>query len=437
MNCRGLFFVAIDRRRMLAVTQLIFQLFLIFLAAKVAAELSERAGQPAVLGELLAGVVIGPFALGWVGVAPAAVVSEFHGDAAAAQEAVTLVHHVLAEIGVIVLLFFVGLETRIADIWQVGLRAVLVAVLGVITPFVLGFVLVGPLLGYPQLEAAFIGAAMVATSVGITARVLRDLGVLDSVEARVILAAAVIDDILAMVILAIVTGLATTGRADPITIALIAGQAVVFTGFAALVGTGMVRRYGLHLERLRMDGAPLAVALLVMLGMASLAAGIGLAAIIGAFLAGMVFAEAREHFELEQQTLPIYQFLAPFFFVITGTQVDWRLFTDPAIMGLAGAVTLVAVAGKLVGCGLGALGMGRRAVAIIGAGMVPRGEVGLIVASLGLSLGAITGQVFGVVVVMSLLTTVMVPPVLHRLYRAVPAEAAGEDGQGAGRLPDM
>src|SRR5215212_4994973 len=420
------------------ITALLFDLFMVFLAAKVAAELFERIHQPPVIGELLAGVLIGPFALGLIGTPNAGLVAAFHGDEAAAEESIKLVYHLVAELGIVVLLFFVGLETRLADILRVGGRAGLVAVVGVVIPFMLGYGLMGPLLGHPSVESIFVGAAMVATSVGITARVLRDLGVIGSTESRIILGAAVIDDILAMIILAVVAGLATTGSVSAVEVGVIAGQALLFTAFVALVGTGTVRRYGLRLGSLKMDGAPLAVSLLLMLGLAALSASIGLAAIIGAFLAGMVFAEAREHFDLEHQALPIYQFLVPFFFVFTGAQVDWRLFLDTGIMGTAAAVTILALLGKMVGCGIGVLGLGGRSAAIVGVGMAPRGEVGLIVASLGLSLGAIPGPIFSVVVIMSILTTLVVPPVLRVLYRGHPEMTAElSDESQAGRLPDL
>jgi Kef-type K+ transport system membrane component KefB len=259
-----------------------------------------------------------------------------------------------------------------------------------------------------------------------------------STESRIILGAAVIDDILGMVILAIVAGFASSGAFSPVAVVVIAGQALLFTAFVALVGTGAMRRFGLRLDRLRMDGAPLAVSLLAMLGLAVMSASIGLAAIIGAFLAGMVFAEAREHFELEHQALPIYQFLVPFFFVLTGSQVDWRLFLDMRIMSVALLVTALALAGKAV-AGLAVAGLGRRSMAIVGVGMAPRGEVGLIVASPGLSLGAIPSESFNVVVLMSILTTVVVPPVLRALYAGHPETAiSAEDEKSlAGRLPDL
>jgi len=421
------------------ITGLLFDLFIVFLAAKLSAEIFERIRQPPVIGELLAGVIIGPYAFGLIGTPDAGLINAFHGDVAAAEEAIKVVYHLVAELGIVVLLFFVGLETRISDILRVGGRAGIVAILGVVIPFILGYGLMGPILGHPSVESIFVGAALVATSVGITARVLRDLGVIASTESRVILGAAVIDDILAMIILAIVAGLATTGSVSGFQIGMIAGQALLFTAFVALVGTGVMRRFGLGLGRLKMDGAPLAVSLLAMLGLAALSASIGLAAIIGAFLAGMVFAEAREHFDLEHQTLPIYQFLVPFFFVLTGAQVDWRMFLNGDIMFIALAVTALALIGKVVGCGFGALNLGKRSAAIIGVGMAPRGEVGLIVASLGLSLGAIPTQIFSVVVIMSILTTLVVPPVLRVLYAGHPETVVTveDEESAAGRLPDM
>ena len=412
------------------VTELLRQLFVIFLAAKIADELFERIHQPPVIGELLVGVLVGPFALGLVGRPDTSLIEAFHGDTAAAQEAVNLVFHLLAELSVVVLLFFVGLETRVADIARVGAQAGIVAVVGVVIPFALGYGFIGLILQHPRPEAIFVGAAMVATSVGITARVLRDLGTTTSTESRIILGAAVIDDILAMIVLAVAAGIATTGSVSVKEVVLIAVQALLFTAFVVLVGSGTVRQFGLHLEKLKMDGAPLSVSLLAMLGLATLAAEFGLAAIIGAFLAGMVFAEAREHFELEHQALPIYRFLVPFFFVITGSQVDWRLFMDLKLMGVALAITGLAVVGKLVGCGLPVLNRGVRSAATVGIGMVPRGEVGLIVASLGLSTGAIGAGVFSVVVIMSILTTLIAPPLLRILFSGqqefVPADGGDE-----------
>ena len=407
---------------MAIVARVLLDLFIMFAAAKLIGTLFERFKQPAVIGELLAGVIIGRYVLGWVGVPDAATIAEFDGDAHLAEEALHAVHHVIAELGVIILLFFVGLETRIRDIIKVGVRALIIGLLGIIIPFGLGYGL-AVMMGNGTVEAMFIGTALVATSVGITARVLRDMGFIRTLEARVILGAAVVDDILAMVLLAIVTGLGTTGEMSAGSIVLLVVQAVGFTGFVILIGTLGMRRYSAHLEAIPIRNAPFVVSMVIMLGLAALSANIGLAAIIGAFLAGMVFAEAREHYDLEHASLPVYEFLVPFFFVITGTQVDPGVFLNADIIGFAALVTVVAVIGKLVAGAAGGFGLGRRSMGILGVGMVPRGEVGLIVAGIALSLRAIPEDIFSVIVVMSIVTTLIVPPVLKVLYAGYPTPA--------------
>ncbi len=410
------------------ITGILVDLFILFAAAKVAGELFTRARQPPLVGEVLVGVLIGPHVFGLVGSPDASLIDLFEGKGGeeAAEEALTVVLDVLALLGVIILLFFVGLETRLRDLLAVGGRATLVGVLGIIFPFVLGFGLIWVIdptnAEDLEIEAAFVATAMVATSVGITARVLGDVGAIRTREARIILGAAVVDDILALLLLAVVSGLGED-EFDALELGLTALAAVAFVVFAALVGTQVIRQYSIHLDRLRIGNAPFLVSIIVMLGLSALAGIIGLAAIIGAFLAGMILAEAKERWNLERQALPVYEFLVPFFFVIIGTSVDPAAFQDVEILAIALGVTALAIIGKLIGGGLASLGLPGRSAAIVGTGMVPRGEVGLVVASIGAGIGAISDDMFSVVVFMSIATTLLAPPALVWLYRGYLFEA--------------
>jgi Kef-type K+ transport system membrane component KefB len=379
----------------------LLQLFLVFAAAKAAAEVFERLRQPAVVGELLVGVLLGPSVLGWV--RPGSML-----DA-------------LAGVGVIVLLFAVGLETKASDLFRVGRTALAVAAVGVALPFALGF---GFLLWMhqPPTVAMFVGAALVATSVGITARVLSDAGLISTRSARVILAAAVIDDILGLIVLALVTGVAE-GGVDVRHIASILAATVAFVAFQVLVAPRLVARHGHHLARLRITRAPLVVALTVLLGLSALSDWLGLAAIVGAFFAGMAFAEAGEGWSLEAQTRPIADFLVPFFFVVVGMRVDVRLLADASVLVPGAVLAVLAVLSKVVGCGVGALGEGRRDALAIGVGMVPRGEVGLIVASAGLASGLLPSAVYAMIVAVAIVTTLAVPPIIPAVFRWAAAEA--------------
>jgi Kef-type K+ transport system membrane component KefB len=376
--------------------RILFELFVIFAAAKLAGEIFERIKQPPVIGELLAGILLGAGALGVV------------GD--------TDVHEAFQELGAIVLLFMVGLDTRLDEIRLVGRRALVVGALGIVVPFAAGAAFIYAIEGSLD-ESVFVGAAMVATSVGITARVLSDLGVIHAVESRIILGAAVVDDVLGLLVLSAVGG-ATDGEDSLVGAAVLAAIAVAFVVLVGRFGSRVVQAVAPRIEGAAVPRGPLVAALGLCLGLSWLAGVIGLAAIIGAFLAGMAFSEVRPRWELEAQVEPVYQLLVPFFFVITGARVDPGVLFEPSSLWLVAAVTAIAIAGKLVGCGAAAWGLGRRSVAIIATGMVPRGEVGIIVASVGLARGLIDAQLYGVVVAMSILTTLATPPVLKVLFAA-------------------
>ncbi len=376
-------------------TRVLLALFLMLAAAKIMAELFERMRQPAVVGEILAGILIGPslFRL----VSPSEITNT------------------LAEIGVIFLLFTVGLETKPASIFGVGKRALVVAILGVVTPFLAGWLLMKAY-GGTGIEAMFIGTAMVATSVGITARVLSPMGVLNSLTSRIILGAAVIDDILGLMILAFVSSLAS-GPVNYLSLITTAVLAVVFTAFVVLIGAPVVKRVAPRIENLRGSQVLFISAITLCLGISVTAAYIGVAAIVGAFLAGMAFAEvAEERPTMHKQMSGVTEFLVPFFLVNIGMQLNLETFRDISVIVFAGWVTLIAVLTKLVGCGLGAWGLGWRRVGQVGMGMVPRGEVGIVVAQIGLGMAVINDSLYGAVLVMAVATTLIAPPFLRVLF---------------------
>ncbi len=376
--------------------QILFQIFVMFAAAKLLQVVGERVRIPAVISEIVAGILIGPHLLGLVKI-----------------EDWTLA---LAELGAIVLLFDVGLDQKLSDLVRVGRTALLVAVLGVVAPFVLGFGLLELIGGHSRIESIFLGAAMVATSVGITARVLQELGVLKTVVATVILGAAVIDDILGMIVLAVVSSL-TEGHVDYIQIGSVAAMAVGFTLFIVLVGRRVIRRVTPRVQKFAASDPYFPLAMVICLGLSLAAAKIRIAAIIGAFLAGLVFSEEELTPALKGKIHALYEFLVPFFFVAMGMQMDLSVLKRGDVLLLAAAVTLLAIVGKLVGCGLAAWKLGRRQAIQIGVGMVPRGEVGIIVAAIGLGLHTISDEIYAVVIIMVLVTTLIAPPALKILFR--------------------
>ncbi|HEX8499115.1 MAG TPA: cation:proton antiporter [Pyrinomonadaceae bacterium] len=400
----------------------------IFVVAKVGGELFERLNQPAVLGELTAGMAVGALALA--------------GFGGVEQLRANAVIGALAELGVIILLFEVGLESNIAEMLEVGWSSLLVAVAGVVAPFFLGWgVSYYFLPDEPTLAHVFIGATLCATSVGITARVLRDLGRLRTRESRIILGAAVIDDVLGLLILAVVAGAirasAAGGTLSALDVAYIAAASAAFLVGAVAVGHFVVPHLFRGAGRLQSRGVLLSFSLAFCFLMAWAAAGVGLAPIVGAFAAGLVLDEA--HFELfnsrgEQQLhdllAPVGATLVPVFFVLMGMRVDLSAFARLELLGLAAALTAAAVVGKQV-CSLAVAERGVNRLAV-GLGMIPRGEVGLIFAGIGTSLAlpnargvsapVVGPATFGAVVIMVIVTTLVTPPALKWSLRRTPAE---------------
>ena len=386
-------------------------LALVLVAAKLGGDLASRLGQPAVLGELVLGVLLGNLTL--VGITSlAGLGTDPHLD-------------LLARMGAVILLFEVGLESTVPQMLKVGLPALAVACLGVAAPMLLGY-LVGRLLlpGESFYLHLFLGATLSATSVGITARVFQDLGRSQSNEARLIIGAAVIDDVLGLIIRAVVTGLVAgegAGGFSGWSLALIVLKASAFLGGAMVIGRALSPRlFGLA-SRLRAKGILLAVALAFCFALSWLAARIGLHPIVGAFAAGLVLEQVhyqdlvdREQHTLESLVHPIAALLVPVFFLVMGARTDLRSFAQPGVLGLAAALTVAAILGKQV-CSLGAFGPVDRLT--VGVGMIPRGEVGLIFATLGLSLQVggkplVGPAVFAAIVVMIIATTLVTPPAL-------------------------
>lgn len=381
--------------------QLLTTLFIMFAAAKVAAEIFERLNQPAVAGEILAGIIVGPALLNWV--------------------QPTEITTALAEIGVILLMFAVGLETEPRSILAVGKTAMAVAVTGVIIPFVLcgvAILFLPGLLGEPvsAIEAIFVGAAAVATSVGITARVLADLKVLNHQASRIILAAAVIDDILALLILAVVSSLAKSGTVNWLQLGFTFAVAIIFMAIVVFAGQKVVKKVGSKIQQLQIRDPLFAFAIALCLGLAWISEYIGIAAIIGAFLAGMVLAELSSQSNLLKKTESTVNLMLPFFLVNIGMQVELGQLANWGVIAVAIIITLLAVVGKFAGGWLASRGQPGRIPAQVGMGMVPRGEVGIVAAQLGLTLGAINERMFAIVLFMAVATTLIAPPFLRRLF---------------------
>ncbi|HXJ41591.1 MAG TPA: cation:proton antiporter [Bryobacteraceae bacterium] len=401
------------------VTQALLALGGIILAAKTGGEIFSRLKQPPVLGELLAGVILGNLSL--------------FGITAMDPLKSSGSLHVLAEIGAILLLFEVGVESDLLQLLAVGWSSLVVAALGVIAPMVLGYFGSSWLLPEASwMTHLFIGGTLTATSVGITARVLKDLKKSATKEARIILGAAVADDVIGLVVMAVVSGLAgaagrTGGEIGWAPAAIIIARAAGFLAVAVVAGRFWSQRVFRWAAKLQVAGALISVCICFCFLMAALAAVAGLAPIVGAFCAGVVLEDVhyqpfsdRGERKIEELLYPITTLIVPVFFVVMGMSVDVRGFGDTRVLGFAAVITLLAVTAKQI-CGLGVLEKGVDRI-VIGIGMIPRGEVGLIFAALGSSL-VLNGQpvlqppIFSALVLMVILTTLLTPPLLKLAFQ--------------------
>jgi len=395
-----------------AANPLLLELLVIFVVAKIFGELFERLRMPPVLGEITAGVLLGPFGVSqYARIVPSDTLRAISG------------------IGAIFLLFSVGLETSPKDLLTVGRRAMNVALGGIIVPFIFGLVFLLSV-GHKPHEAVFVATAMVATSVGITARVLADMKVLHTHAARIIMAAAVFDDILGMVLLAIIAGVVRENGIEwrdlSITIALAAGFAI----FMIFYAPRMIGRLRPGIRRMSTPNAPLVLALGICLAFSVAAEHVGMAAIIGAFFAGLAFAEYAPEWNLHARVDGISELLSPYFFFVMGARLDLSVFSGSLIWSAVG-ISFLAIISKMIGCGLPLLPEGWRTGLRVGVGMVPRGEVGLIVALVGLNMGVISESAYALVISMTAATTIAAPLMLRYVFHSqdeplVPASMAAD-----------
>lgn len=408
------------------IVRLFFMLALMFVVGKLAAEGFERIGQPAVLGELLAGVLLGVSVLGVIPTAP--------------EDPLTEVIHVFAEIGVVILLFEIGLETDLKQLLRVGPGAAAVALVGVLVPMTAGIVFwLSPIAraeysgAGTMTTAIFLGAALTATSVGITARVLQDLQVLHTVEARLVIGAAVIDDILGLVLLGLVAAMAAGQEVTVLSVSRTLGVAVGFVVAALSIGLVVAPRLFGLIDRMQVRGVLLVSAFAFALLVAVLAELAGSAMIVGAFAAGVILSGTNQFRLIEDRMKPVADLFTPVFFLSIGAQFDVTLLNvaDPANLPallVGGSLFAIAVGGKLVAGW--AVPWRRFNRAAVGIGMLPRGEVGLIFAKIGLVTGLLATELFGAVILMVIGTTLLAPPLLKwslGRWGCTPPDASGPE----------
>lgn len=418
----------------LVLASVLLSLIVVYLAAKIGGELCARINLPAVLGELVGGVIVGVSALHLIvfpegggevqsllmnlvgmttGQAPEGLLRVFQGE----SEVIS----VLAELGVIILLFEIGLESDLKELIRVGPQAAMVAIVGVVAPFAAGTAGLIALFGIDTIPAVFAGAALTATSIGITAKVLAEMQKLSSKEGQIIIGAAVLDDVLGIIVLAVVASLAKTGEIEILNVVyLIAGAATFLVG-SILVGRLLSPYFVIVVDQMKTRGQVLISSLIFAFVLAYIAAAIQLEAILGAFAAGLILAETSKHKELEEQISPIADMLVPIFFITVGARTDLSVLNpmEPANRAgliIASFLVVVAVVGKVIAGFVifGQPGVNRLAV---GVGMIPRGEVGLVFAGVGAASGVLTESLDAAIIVMVIFTTFMAPPLLRMVFK--------------------
>jgi len=428
----------------LILASVLLSLITVYLAAKLGGELCARINLPPVLGELIGGVLVGVSALHLIvfpegaagesdslliklveltaGLNPAAALAVFQGE----SEVISI----LAELGVIILLFEIGLESDLKELIRVGPQAAVVAIIGVVAPFSAGTAGLIALFNVPTVPAVFAGAALTATSIGITAKVLAELQKLSSKEGQIIIGAAVLDDVLGIIVLAVVASLAKTGEIEITNVVyLIIGAAVFLVG-AIFIGRLLSPFFVTLVDHLKTRGQVIVSSLVFAFLLSYIAATIQLEAILGAFAAGLILAETSKRKELEEQISPISDILVPVFFVTVGARTDISVLnpmepSNRAGLIIASFLVVVAILGKIVTgyAIIGQPGINRLAVGI---GMIPRGEVGLVFAGVGSASGVLSESLEAAIIVMVILTTFLAPPFLRLIFRDDPSQASGE-----------
>nr|WP_083883494.1 cation:proton antiporter [Spirulina subsalsa] len=425
----------------LVLAGVLLSLIAVYIASKLGGELCARINLPPVLGELVGGVVIGVSVLhllifpeGNAQASDSLIIQLLEATAQLSPESAQAVFtsqseviSVLSELGVIILLFEIGLESDLKELIRVGPQAAIVAVVGVVAPFAAGTAGLVYIFGIPLVPAIFAGAALTATSIGITAKVLAEIGQLSSKEGQIIIGAAVLDDILGIIVLAVVASLAKTGEVEILNVVYLIISAGVFLVGAILLGRFLKPFYVGLINEMKTRGQLLLVSLVFAFTLSYIAAAIQLEAILGAFAAGLVLAETEKREELEEQVIPVADILVPVFFVVVGAKTDLSVL-NPAVPSnregliIATFLILVAILGKVI-TGFTVVGQPDLNKIAIGVGMIPRGEVGLVFAGVGSASGALSPSTEAAIIMMVITTTFIAPPFLRLVFRESPEEA--------------